>query len=787
MKCNPGRWVWGLIPVAMLIWLATMGEHSGIQMDLRERAGEQLKAAGVSWAVLGFDGRDGLLAGRASNDDDVRRAVDVVSQVWGVRLLESRAELAKQSALSWSAIRENAAVRLDGQVPSDTVRRQLVELTKAKFPGASVDDRMRVASGDVDGTSWYEGAEFAVGQLGRLASGGRVGLDGDNLFVDGRAETSRDYNLLRGTLAQKLPDGLRLKTERVQPPVVSPYAWNANYSGSQLELTGSVPSDSQRDEILAHAKRVFQNKTIIDRMGAGTGEPANWQIAVMRALTQLAELDRGTLSVTGTNIVMKGQTELEDRAQAIRAALQRDVPKDFKVLDEITFKKPSIPTIKPFLTTVEVAGKGASIAGYAPSEDGRAALIGVLKNATKSTAIDDTTKLGAGADKGWLACLRAGVQGLEKIGGGKLVLRDRNLLLNGQTSNEELIEETVAAVRAAANRACDVEAKIALITLPEPELEWTATRVDDAIVLSGETPDEETRSKILARAKELFPKLALSDTSTVSPAVSAKWPTVALTALDLLAKLRTGQAQIDGQRLKIMGQASDAVTATAIRDALKRDLPYGYAGADNIEVRSDAMLWAEQEAKRKSADEARRKIEAERDADRKREADEERKAKEKAAATERARADAAAATKSLQRDVEKRTSATENGKRKFEVDCRDAMRTTVSKGHVRFARGSAALQKESFATLDRLASVVRNCPGTTIDVEGHADSDGADILNQRLSQRRAAAVVGYLVKAGIEEKRLRAVGYGEKRPLVPNTTSRNKAFNRRIDFAVRVK
>jgi OOP family OmpA-OmpF porin len=54
-----------------------------------------------------------------------------------------------------------------------------------------------------------------------------------------------------------------------------------------------------------------------------------------------------------------------------------------------------------------------------------------------------------------------------------------------------------------------------------------------------------------------------------------------------------------------------------------------------------------------------------------------------------------------------------------------------------------------------------------------------------LSQRRAQAVVDYMVRAGMPADRLKAVGYGQTEPVASNDTDEGKAQNRRIEFLVR--
>lgn len=70
-----------------------------------------------------------------------------------------------------------------------------------------------------------------------------------------------------------------------------------------------------------------------------------------------------------------------------------------------------------------------------------------------------------------------------------------------------------------------------------------------------------------------------------------------------------------------------------------------------------------------------------------------------------------------------------------------------------------------------------------IVIKGHTDSDGARAYNRKLSLNRAESVKDYLVgNFAIGAGRLRVVGHGETRPLVPNTTAANKQINRRVEI-----
>lgn len=103
-------------------------------------------------------------------------------------------------------------------------------------------------------------------------------------------------------------------------------------------------------------------------------------------------------------------------------------------------------------------------------------------------------------------------------------------------------------------------------------------------------------------------------------------------------------------------------------------------------------------------------------------------------------------------------------------------------GNIYFRSGSARLDAKSTPLLDNLFDIVRRCPELTIEIGGHTDSAGSNSANQRLSEQRAQAVASYLRDKGIPASRMIAVGYGESKPVVPNTSAENMRRNRRIEF-----
>ena len=100
---------------------------------------------------------------------------------------------------------------------------------------------------------------------------------------------------------------------------------------------------------------------------------------------------------------------------------------------------------------------------------------------------------------------------------------------------------------------------------------------------------------------------------------------------------------------------------------------------------------------------------------------------------------------------------------------------------VLFRIGSATISEEFIPTLELGVAVMNLNPQVQMVVEGHTDSVGDDIFNRRLSERRAQAVVDYLVGRGVERDRLEAVGFGESDPVASNDTAEGRQLNRRIE------
>ena len=104
--------------------------------------------------------------------------------------------------------------------------------------------------------------------------------------------------------------------------------------------------------------------------------------------------------------------------------------------------------------------------------------------------------------------------------------------------------------------------------------------------------------------------------------------------------------------------------------------------------------------------------------------------------------------------------------------------------NVQFVSGKATLSKNAVVNLDEMAAYLLKYPELKLVINGHTDNVGSAAVNQRLSERRAAAAKNYLVKKGVGADRITTAGYGMTQPIVDNNTASNRASNRRTEFKI---
>ena len=118
------------------------------------------------------------------------------------------------------------------------------------------------------------------------------------------------------------------------------------------------------------------------------------------------------------------------------------------------------------------------------------------------------------------------------------------------------------------------------------------------------------------------------------------------------------------------------------------------------------------------------------------------------------------------------------------AECEARIAAVQKDSKITFEPGSARIDRDGARIMDRIAEILKECGEISMEIAGHTDSQGREVMNRQLSQQRAEAVLNELRMRRVLTGSITAVGYGESRPIANNDTEEGRAANRRIEFNV---
>ncbi|MEM9969570.1 MAG: OmpA family protein [Pseudomonadota bacterium] len=115
-------------------------------------------------------------------------------------------------------------------------------------------------------------------------------------------------------------------------------------------------------------------------------------------------------------------------------------------------------------------------------------------------------------------------------------------------------------------------------------------------------------------------------------------------------------------------------------------------------------------------------------------------------------------------------------------ECVEKINTAATSNKITFAPSSSDIEEDAMPTIDAISELLRDCQSVEIEIGGHTDSQGREIMNEQLSQARADAVLNAIMARRVLTSNLTAKGYGETQPIADNDTEEGREANRRIEF-----
>lgn len=116
--------------------------------------------------------------------------------------------------------------------------------------------------------------------------------------------------------------------------------------------------------------------------------------------------------------------------------------------------------------------------------------------------------------------------------------------------------------------------------------------------------------------------------------------------------------------------------------------------------------------------------------------------------------------------------------------CGEDLKTLAAQARIYFPTGAASGEEAGLNAARLIGIVARDCPGYSVQVEGHSDASGDPVTNQKLSEKRAQAVIARLGASGIDTSNFFAVGFGDTRPSGVSGPKGQAYYDRRVEFSV---
>ena len=589
----------------------------------------------------------------------------------------------------------------------------------------------------------------------------KVRFDGRDEILSGQAdeegEPSKALVLGNSVYGVRILDGQAELLRKVQP-----YTWGASHSDNRVVLSGYVPNQMARKGVLAAVKSQFPKAEVVDKLEFARGNPpaGEWLDGVRFGLKQLAHLKRGNAELSGLDISLSGEAGSAGVYKDVKAALT-NLPKPLKLAAD----KVTAPVIESYTWMAKLSGNSVALTGYVPSDRLRETLLAHAKQAFGKTGVVDKMELGEGAPNGWEKAAKVSLDQLATLQEGTAELKGGHLTLSGTAADETIAETTKKAFKSQVpewyKAAEAIKGLKPVISPYGTNIVATASAVD----VTGHVPTDAARAGIIAAVKQRLPGRTVNDRLVIGAGEPAHYETCIMAAVSGLGRLGAGKVALLDKQVELTGATEDE----ALAQALPGEVRAGAKGLCDTKVAvslddSKKRKAAEENAKREAELAAQAKQEAERDSA---------EAKRLAALSEAEKAKKAGAAAAAA------TSAASV--------CEGDLRNAHNAGSIQFERASDVIVRASLPTLRQLADIAGKCENVLIEIEGHTDSEGVPERNQPLSERRAQSVVNFLVDHGISAERIKAIGYGDTKPIAPNDTAENRAKNRRIEFSVKTK
>jgi OOP family OmpA-OmpF porin len=617
----------------------------------------------------------------------------------------------------------------------------------------------------------------------------KIAVSGRDITVSGVVLDQTARERLADTILAEAGSRLVNATAISLPPVARPYMFAAKRVGSDIVLTGSVPSPSVRMAIVSAAQTAAGAGKVIDQLTIAQGAPDGFQAMALHGEGLVARLEGGEFSLSDAAYSLKGAAPDLAGQVAIDRALKQ-------LPDGARLARADIvpPVVKPYVWSATSDGRTIALGGVVPDGAAKAAVLAAAAKAFPTASVDDGTQIARGAPQGdFEKVTRFALDTLAQLVSGKATLSDQTLSIEGIGQREVTVETIARDAKAGLPSGFNL---IVDGVVPAPVKPFTLRMEKTAggISATGFAPAILARNAVIAAVRN-FNLPTVVDLKLASGLPAGVDYTAAIHyALSQLAAMKTGVAVFTDGEVSISGEAHDASAETALA-RLRSSVPAGVklgvldiksapvpppapeppalpppAETPALPPAPPAVAPTAQEPEAPSAPAAQSPA-----------------APPVTAPTAQAPSAPEVVPSLRPAPVEPQTTpAEQKAASGGSASCAPQGGAPIAEATAHFDSSSRRLKPDERAVLDAIVAAAKQCSTARIVIAGHTDSEGSRASNIRLSSRRAFAASTYLIAHGVARARITTLGYGEDHRLVEHdATPQDRAKNRRVVVQIR--
>lgn len=381
-------------------------------------------------------------------------------------------------------------------------------------------------------------------------------------------------------------DGVRdVSDASVLLPEEKPYRLSAEKTPAGIILSGFVPNEAARADIISTLTGLLPGIALSDQMNLARGAPTGLVSLAGYGLSVFSRFSTGSMSITDRTMDITGQALNPDDHEAALAALSL-VPPSAGIVSSVEIT-PAAATGE-YSWSATKAADGIVVSGYVPDGEIREAIMARAGSIGGDPDAEDRMRFAAGVPDGvdWMAAAETALSALGKMTAGTVTITQGRLDVSGEAGDVEKFRSIQDIL---SNR---LQGGLTLGTADiglahGASYTWTARLTGERLALSGLVPNEAFHAKILELVRLKFGSIEIDDALEVASGAPQGFEAATLTALQALSRLDEAEASIGDGTVSINGSALNEAGAREVARLMAEDLPPGFAGDAAISSGND--------------------------------------------------------------------------------------------------------------------------------------------------------------------------------------------------------